>query len=50
MKGKEVFVLFVEIIENGGTMRQSVESFENQDDAREELERNAQEETIRCAK
>lgn len=50
MKGQEVFVLFVEIIENGGTVRQSVESFEKQNDAREELELNAQEETVRCAK
>ena len=48
MKGKEVYVLFTEVVEDGCTVRQAVESFENQEDAREELELNAQEETKRC--
>ena len=50
MKGKEIYVMFQEIVEDGSTVRQTVDTFENQEDAQAELEGIAQEETERLAK
>lgn len=50
MVGDSIYILFTEIIEDGCTVRQTVEAFEKQEDAREELERCAQDETVRCGK
>lgn len=44
MKGKEIYVMFQEIVEGGSTIRQTVDSFENQEEAQAELESLAKEE------
>ena len=50
LKGKTVYTLFTEIVEDGCTVRQTVECYEDKADAVNELEMVAQDETERCGK
>ena len=50
MVGENIYVLFTEIVEDGCTVRQTVESYEKHEDACEDLEMHAREETERLAK
>ena len=50
LKGETVYTLFTEIVEDGSTVRQTVECYEHREDACEELEMVAQEETERLGK